>query len=433
MRRAPASVHRVAIAVIALGSVPGAARAQTIAIVGGTVYPVSGPRIEHGTVVLRDGKIIAVGAGIAVPAGAMTIDATGKWVTPGLVNAGSALGVEEIESVAETRDIYAKGRDAIAASFAVVDGLNPTSPMIPAAREDGVTSVVLLPSGHLIAGQAAVVDLAPGVTSDMVVRAPVAIVAELGSAPGSSEQARGEETAALRALFNDVRRFAAHRAAYDEGRAPPYVTTRANLEALIPVVTGKEPLVVHAERASDIEAAMDIARSDHLTLAIVGGAEAWQVADALAAAHVPVLTGSLSNIPRTFAELGSRQDNAARLRVAGVPVILVGNAEEEDATPFATRNIRQDAGTAVAFGMRWDDALRAITLTPAELFGVADRLGSLAPGREGNVVVWSGDPFEFATRAEHVFVHGREMHDISRQDLLTARYKTLPPRYEAAP
>jgi imidazolonepropionase-like amidohydrolase len=409
------------------------AGAQTIAITGGTVFPVTGPRIEQATVLIRDGKIAAVGDTVHVPPDATVINATGKWVTPGLVNAGSPLGVEEIENVSGVRDTHAGGDHGIAAAFTMADGFNPASPLIPEAREAGVTSVVVVPWGNLISGQAAFVDLAPGTITDMTLRAPAAMVGDIGDPPAAAMRARGEMTAALRALLDDVKRYAAHRTAYDAGHAPPYAASRANLEALIPVVQGHEPLALRADRASDIEDAIAVAREYRLSLIIVGGAEAWQVAADLAAAHAIVMTGSLINIPRNFAELGSRQDNAALLREAGVPVVLMGNSDEEDATPYATRNIRQDAGTAVAYGLPWDEALRSVTLTPAEAFGVADRVGSLAPGREANVVVWSGDPFEFSTRAEHVFVRGREIHDVSRDDLLTARYKTLPPRYLGTP
>jgi imidazolonepropionase-like amidohydrolase len=138
------------------------------------------------------------------------------------------------------------------------------------------------------------------------------------------------------------------------------------------------------------------------------------------------LTGAMNNIPSGFATLGQRQENAALLRKAGVQVALIGNAGGGDEEAFNVRNLKQEAGNAVAYGMSWDDALRAVTLAPAEVFGVADRVGSLQAGREGNVVVWSGDPFEFTTRAERVFVRGREYHDTTRQDLLVDRYKNLP-------
>jgi imidazolonepropionase-like amidohydrolase len=151
------------------------------------------------------------------------------------------------------------------------------------------------------------------------------------------------------------------------------------------------------------------------------------VADQLAAAKVPVLAGSMVNIPGSFATLGARQENPGLLRRAGVDVALIGTGSDPDA--FNVRNIKQEAGNAVAYGMTWDDALRAITLTPAELFGVADRYGSLQPGRVANVVVWSGDPFEFSTRVEHVFVRGVRALAPSRQDELMQRYKTLPPSF----
>jgi imidazolonepropionase-like amidohydrolase len=141
----------------------------------------------------------------------------------------------------------------------------------------------------------------------------------------------------------------------------------------------------------------------------------------------------MNNIPAGFAALGQRQENAALLRKAGVSVALIGNAGGGDEEAFNVRNLRQEAGNAVSYGMTWDDALRAVTLAPAEFFGAADRVGSLQPGREGNVVVWSGDPFEFTTRAEHVFVRGVEYHDKTRQDMLIERYRNLPPTHNSPP
>jgi imidazolonepropionase-like amidohydrolase len=405
-----------------------AAGAQTIAIVGGTVYPVSGPKIEHGTVIVRDGVITAVGANVPVPSGATTIDATGKWVTPGLINAGTQLGLIEIQAVADTRDDSPKGTNGVAAAFTVVDGLNPRSVLWQPARNDGVTSVVDLPTGGLIAGQAAFVDLAVGASAaEMTLKAPVGMVGQVGNPQQAGLTARGEVTGRLRELFIDVQAFDRNRAQYERAQERTLSASHADLEALVPVLKGQLPLVVLADRASDIQAAIALGQRYGIKIMIAGGAEAWEVAPALAAAHVPVLTGTLSNIPSGFDALGSRQDNAALLRRAGVSVLLIGNSGEEDAVPFNVRNIRQDAGTAVAYGLSWDEALRAITLTPAEVFGVADRVGSLRVGREANIVVWSGDPFEFSTRAEAVLVRGKPALAPSRQDLLVARYRKLPP------
>jgi imidazolonepropionase-like amidohydrolase len=170
-----------------------------------------------------------------------------------------------------------------------------------------------------------------------------------------------------------------------------------------------------------------VAKEEGPKIMIGGGAEAWLVADKLAAANVPVLTGAMNNIPYSFTQLASAQENAGLLRKAGVRVIVIGNSGGGDEETFNVRNIKQEAGNAVAYGMTWNDALRAVTLTPAEVFGVSDRVGSLQPGRDANVVIWSGDPFEFSTVAEHVYVLGHEYTAPDRQQLLTEKYRRLPP------
>jgi imidazolonepropionase-like amidohydrolase len=152
------------------------------------------------------------------------------------------------------------------------------------------------------------------------------------------------------------------------------------------------------------------------------------LADRLVSANVPVMVGSMNNIPGSFATLGQRQETPGLLRRAGTKMVLIGNGSGDDEV-FNVRNLKYDAGVAVAYGLSWDEALRAVTLTPAEVLGVANRIGSLQPGRDANIVVWSGDPFEFATRAEHVLIRGREVAQPSRQDQLMQRYKTYPPAY----
>jgi imidazolonepropionase-like amidohydrolase len=407
--------------------------AQTIAITGGKVYPVSGPPIEGGTVVIVSGKIAAIGTNVTIPPGAQRIDATGKIVTPGFVNSSTQLGVQEVAQVSDTRDMAARGRDNVAAAFTVWDGLNPNSVMLAPARKEGITSFVVIPTGGLVAGQAALVDVVPGTTTDMIIRAPIAMIAEIGDPQAAGVNSRGELIVKLRELLDDTRFFQAHRDAFDRAQTRPFAASRLDLQAMIPVIEGKLPLLITVDRASDIDAAMRLAREFNVKLMIGGGAEAWMMADKLAAAHIPVLTGAMNNIPGGFAALGQRQENAALLRKGGVSVALIGNAGGGDEEAFNVRNLKQEAGNAVAYGMSWDDALRAVTLTPAEIFGVSDRIGSLQPGREGNVVIWSGDPFEFTTRAERVFVRGREYTDKTRQELLMERYKTLPNTHNNPP
>ena len=404
-------------------------RAQTVAITGGTVYPVAGPPVERGTVLIRDGRIAAVGANVAVPADAQRIDATGKIVTPGLVNAATQLSVVDIGAVPATRNISARGREGIAAAFSVWEGLNPASVLIPPARVAGITTVLVAPRGGLLSGQAAILHLVEGSAADMVMRSPVAMVGQIGSPQQINAQSRGELLLRLREVLEDARAYSRRKPDYERAQTRQFSASRLDLEALGPVLEGREPLILEADRASDIESALKLARDYGLKLIIAGAAEAWMVADKLAAARVPVMTGAMNNIPESFSSLGTRQENAGLLRRAGVTVIIIGNAGGGDEDAFNVRNVRFEAGNAVAYGMSRDDALRAITLTPAETFGVADRVGSLQPGKDADVVIWSGDPLEFATQPEHVFIRGREVHDTTRQDLLEQRYKTMPPNY----
>lgn len=413
-------------AALAVSFFAQAAAAQTIAITGGKVYTMTGPPIENGTVVISNGRIVSVGANVAIPAGAQRIDASGKWVTPGFINSSTQLGLVEISQVSDTRDMQARGKDNIAASFTVWEGLNPNSVMLAPARKEGVTTFVVLPTGGLVSGQAAMVDLVDGTTTDMIMKAPAAMVAEIGDAASAGTGSRGELIVKLRELLEDTKFFMTHRNAFDRAETRDFRASRLDLEAMIPVVQGRLPLLVVVDKESDIDAALRIAREYGLKLIIGGGAEAWMMAGKLAAARVPVLTGAMNNIPAGFAALGQRQENPGLLSAAGVRVGLVGNAGGGDEEAFNVRNITQEAGNAVAYGMTWENALKAVTIWPAEIFGVADRVGSLTPGHVANVVVWSGDPFEFTTHAEHVWVRGVERNGKTRQDLLTERYLNLP-------
>jgi imidazolonepropionase-like amidohydrolase len=407
----------------------GSIQAQTVAITGGRVYTLTGAPIDNGIVLIRDGRIVQVGAGVAIPTDARRIDAAGKWVTPGFINSATALGIQEVQLEGPTRDLSARGSDNIAAAFTVWEGFNPASVLLAPARADGITTVVIAPSGGLVAGQAAVVDLVDGSLANMLVRAPVGMVAQIGSTGSAGVGARAELLVKLRALLEDTRAYSRRRAEFERAATRDFIAGRLDLEAMIPVVEGRLPLILAADRASDIEAALKLASDYGIRLILAGAAEGWVVADRLAAARVPVFTGAMNNIPGSFSTLGSVQENAALLRRAGVDVILIGNAGGGDEETFNVRNLKQEAGNAVAYGMSWDDALRAVTIAPARVLGIADRYGTLEAGKVANVVVWSGDPFEFSTRAEHVLVRGREITTPSRQDMLEQRYRTLPPDY----
>jgi imidazolonepropionase-like amidohydrolase len=396
--------------------------AQTIAITGGTVYPVSAPKIENATVLIRDGRIAAVGTTVAIPAGATRIDASGKWITPGLIDGAGQMGLREISAVQNTNEARLSGND-VAASFNVLEGINPASTLIPVNRIEGVTSTLAVPSGGLIWGQAALIDLDGATIEQMRVKSPAAMVADLSE--GSKDAGGGSRAGAaarLRRVLNDAREYAQRRSDYRRAQMQDLSASAADLEALQPVLRGELPLLVVANRRSDIATALRIGREYQLRLILGGAAEAWMMPGEIAAAKVPVLVEPLQNLP-SYDALGVRYENAPLLAQAGVKVALLETATEN------TRNLRQQAGNAVANGLPWDQALRAVTLTPAEIFGVADRYGSLEPGKVANVVVWSGDPFEFSTGVEHVYIRGREIQMRSRQTELLERYKTLPPKY----
>ncbi len=403
---------------------------ETVAITGGTIYPVSGPRMENATIVFTNGVITAMGTNVAIPANARRIDAAGKWITPGLVSPVTSLGVVEVGAVPETRDASARGTNRVSSSFRVWDGFNPRSVSLPVARQDGgVTTIGVMPSGGMVAGLGAAFDLREGESAEgMLRKAPVAMVATLDNAAAAGAGSRGEALAKMRTLLRDAREFNLARARYDAAAMRELSAARADLDAMQLVLKGTIPLVIGADRASEILNAIALGKEFGIRIVITGAAEAWSVAPQLAAAKVAVMTGAENNIPSSFAELGQRQENLALLRAAGVTVAIVGNGAGGE-EGFNVRNLRYEAGNAVAYGMSWDEALRAITLAPAEILGVSDKVGSLAIGKAANVVIWTGDPFEYATQPERVFVGGKDTRVMTRQDQLTQRYRQLPVKY----
>ena len=396
--------------------------AQTIAITGGTVYPVAGPKLAKATVLIRDGRIAAVGTDVSVPSDATRIDAAGKWVTPGLIDGAGQVGLVEISAVPGTREGSIQG-DTIAAAFSVAEGINPASTLIPVTRIEGITTALAVPAGNLVSGQAVLIDLDGATIEQMLVKSPVGVVADLSeSGKDDAGGSRARIAERLRQVFRDALEYERRKADFGRAQMQHLSASDEDLEALLPMLHGQVALIAQANRRSDIETALRLAREFKLKLIVAGGAEGWQIAGAIAAAGVPVLVEPMDNIPG-YDSLGIRYENAAILARAGVKVALL------ETDTHKTRNLRQQAGNAVSYGMTWDQALRAVTLAPAEIFGVADRYGSLAPGKVANVVVWSGDPFEFTTGVEHVFIRGKEIALKSRQTELLERYRKLPPTY----
>jgi imidazolonepropionase-like amidohydrolase len=426
MRRLPSLLIAAALA--------GPASAETLAIINAHIYSM-GPagEIPRGSVIVSAGKIAALGSGIAVPAGAKVIDAKGGVVTPGLISTDTPLSVAEIgEGVEETND-SATSSDRLSAAFDVQYAVNPNSVLIPVARLGGITDAVVAPTLRdgkrktlIFIGQAAVIHLAEGVDPLQKPRAAMVLVmGEDGAriAGGS----RAAEFVLLRQILGEVRAYAKSRNAYNEGRSRPYILSQADMEALIPVVDGRQLLVISVHRAADIRQVLRLAKEEGLKIALEGAEEGWLVASEIAADGVPVLLDASSDLPSSFDALGSTLENAAKLNAAGVRVAIVNPPIYEGG-----RTPRIDAGRAVAHGLPFGAGLAAITINPARIFGVENRIGSLEPGKDADLVVWSGDPLEPLSAPTAVIIKGAEQSLRSRDLDLRDRYlrpSALPAAY----
>jgi imidazolonepropionase-like amidohydrolase len=412
-----------------LATVAIADSADTVAITGGRVVTV-GPAgtIEGGTVLIEDGRIAAVGRDVAIPAGARRIDATGKIVTPGFMDSQSRLGLVEVRAVEDTVDTRTE-EDRFTAAFDVADAINPRSILMATNRIQGLTRAVVAPQpgSSVIAGQGALITL--GGPGAFLVRSRAAMYGVLGA--DSSRFGGGSRAAALlrlREALDDAREYAGNRKAYDQGERREYSLSHLDLEALQPVLRGEMPLVLSVGRASDVQAALRLAKEEKLSVILAGCGECWEVADEIAAARVPVLINPLSNLPVSFDVLGATLENAARLYRAGVTFAFMSGGGASEAY-----DVRQNAGNAVAYGLPWEAALASLTIVPARLWGIADRYGTLEPGKDADVVVWTGDPLEILSYPTAVFIRGVQMPMTSRQLELRDRYQDLggatPPAY----
>ena len=410
----------------ASGSVPGTAARKRVpgtvlALTNARIHTVASAVIERGTIVIADGKITAVGADVTVPANAKTIDVAGKVVTPGWIESSTSIGVVEIGLGAEGTVDQTTTDKELSAAFNVVDSFNPYSTVIPVTRVEGITRAVVAPggTGNVIHGQAAVFDLAGEQVPGSITKSPAAVFAALGEAgAGTAGGSRSSAILRLRETLQDAIDFNLHRAAWNAAQRRDYARGRLDLEALRPVVRGEIPLAVLANRASDLLAAIRIAEEFKLKLVLLGAAEGWTIADQLAKKQIPVVVKPLTNIP-TFDALAASLENAARLQRAGVTVVL-SSFDTHNA-----RNLRQEVGNAISYGLDRDAALRAVTLNAARTWGIADRVGSIEVGKDADLVVWSGDPFELTTAAEQVFISGQEMPKDTRQKALFEKYRTI--------
>ena len=394
------------------------AMAQTIVVTNGRVITnTTAGQLESGTVVIRDGVIVDVGANVTFDAAnATVIDAEGGWITPGLFHPHTELGLVEVGLESSTRDDAADDSHFTAA-LDVADGFNPAGTHIDAARVEGITRFAVHPStgSAILAGRGALAD-STGEPGSLFASRRFMLV-DLGSS--GARTAGGARTASwafLRAAIEDARFYPGRFMAHHEGDA----IDRYDAAALVPVVRGEIPLVMMMDRASDIRRALAFAEQyPAIRIIIAGAAEAHLVADELAAAGIPVIYDPMRNLPDSFATLASTNEGAGQLHAAGVTTAYTTLGSDLYWNP---RLLAQHAGIAVAHGAEWADAFRAITLTPAEIFGVGDRFGALAPGYAADVVVWNGDPLEVMSAPRTVVIDGVVQSLVTRQTRLRDRY-----------
>lgn len=393
---------------------------QTYAVTNGRVVTNTASGIvDNGTVLVRDGDIVAVGADVAIPAEATVIDAEGGWITPGIFASYAQLGLIEVALESSTSDTGADDSE-FSVALDVSDSFNPAGTHIPSSRIEGITRAAIYPSTgwNIFAGQGALIDTsgdaAPLFESGSFVFADLS-----QSGANTAGGSRSAAWAYLEAAFNDARAYPGRFAGDHQGDA----LNRYDAAALVPVVRGRMPLVMNLDRAADIRRALRFAADNApMQLIIQGGAEAWMVTDELAAAGVPVLIDPIRNLPGSFDSVASTLENAQRLHDAGITVAYT--TETADGY-FNARLLAQHAGNAVAHGVPWDAAFRAITLTPAEIYGVGDRYGALAAGYAGDVVVWDGDPLEVMSGPTAVLIDGEATSMVSRQTRLAERYRNI--------
>jgi imidazolonepropionase-like amidohydrolase len=397
--------------------------AETIAITGGRVVVGDGSApIEGGTVVIRDGKIVAAGARVTIPAGARQIDATGKWVTPGVFAGFTRLGLAEVDAVNGTND-KSGGKSGFSAAIDVAPAIDPFRSPFAVNRAAGVTRAVVAPEAadNIFAGQGAIADL--GADGNPVTKARAFQFAEFGEdGAASAGGSRAGTHLHFRAMLREAQDYAAGRGTFDDD-----LLKAEDAKALLSVLRGETRLLIHVEGANDMLRLMELKREfPAIKVVFVGVSEGWRVARELAQAGIPVIASALNDLPATFEMLGATQSNIGRMKDAGVQV-AIGMINDRDSHQL--RYTTQYAGNIVslqyvpgATGLTWDEAFAAISSVPAEIMGVGDLLGSLNAGRAADVVVWDGDPLELSSAATTVIIDGVEQPLTNRQNRLRDRY-----------
>ncbi len=422
-------------AVLSLSAMAVRAQGNEFAIRDAKIVTVNGATIARGTVHIKDGKIVAVGERVNLPATAKVIEGRGLSVYPGLIDSGTFLGLTEVGSVQETRDTTELG-DFSANAKAIV-AVNPHSELIPVTRANGITTVITSPRGRLVAGQAALINLDGWTWEEMAVKQTVAMAMEYprssfsgGGGGGGFRQLQGgdnlrqlaqQQVEALKKKLDDALAYSKAKEARARDANLPLRATDLVLEALIPVVKGTVPVIMQANTEAEIKGAIELADKYKLKLIIAGADQALKVAPQLKAKNIPVIIGPVTEVPNREDEGYDRNYAlAGELFKAGVRFAFQTN----DAA--YVRNLPYEAGTAAAFGLPKEEALKAVTIYPAQIWGVESLLGSIETGKMANLIVTDGDPLEFRTSIKHMFINGKPVDLSTRHTRLYEKFNNRP-------
>jgi imidazolonepropionase-like amidohydrolase len=401
---------------IAMAQMTEKGRTGTFALTNATIETVTNGTIQNGTLIIANGKIQDLGANVAIPAGAITIDCSGLTIYPGMIDGGTLLGLSEVGSVDRTQD-YNEIGDVIPHMQALT-AVNPNSALIPVTRVNGVTTVLTQPTGGLFPGTAALINLY-GYTPDQMYAGFKGILINFPSTGRrggwdrrSDEDIKKASEKALK-MLNDVWNKAVQYHKIDSATNGKGQAYYPEMEALLPAVRGEMTLMINVNASKDILEALKWLEGKKVKAVLCGVAEGWRVADKIAAANIPVITGPVLGMPtREYDRYDKPYANAGLMAKAGVKVAIRTNDTEN------VRNLPYNAGFAATYGMGREAALKAITIVPAEIFGVADQLGSLEKGKTANLFVTTGDPFETKTQVKYLFISGWQVPLESRHTQL---------------
>ncbi len=415
---------------LASDQIPAPPQQTPIALTGGTIHTLAGETVENGTILFDKGKIVAIGTTVDVPDNCRVVDVTGLHVYPALIAANTVIGLVEIPAVRATRDFAEVGE--IKPNVRAEEAINPDSEVIPVTRANGIGLALSVPQGGLISGTSALIMLDGWTWEQMTLKAPVGLHVRwpnmairrgprVRKSPAEQQKEIDEKIRKIRQAFADARAYWKAKQA-EKQRGVPYHDTDSRWEAMIPVLEGKVPVFVHANSLREIQAAVAWAEEEGIRMVLVGGYDAWRMADVLKEKNIPVIIAGVHRLPlRRWEAYDTPFTVAAKLHNAGVKFCIA-----TEGSPFGAaheRNLPYHAATAAAYGLPAEDALKAVTRYAAEILGVADRVGTLEVGKDATLIVTTGDPLQITTEVKQMYIQGRPIDLSNRHTMLYHKYE----------